>query len=325
MAKYKCEDCNHVFEGDLSTMQCPSCGSANIKKAGSGPNINKKWLAICLAALGMIGVIIAIGSGDEKLEASLDENQGFISIKVEGLSATTLNKEYKVVIFDDQNNLHGEPFGFDLEKKTAQYSVMQLMEGRCYTFNIERRDGKPIKNLIWKSSQEYCVPVPAVKPEIDRIEIGVADHTTLVWNHVKVIMKKQGNFTYTIGDKSQSSNEFNNVKPGSYIVVVKNEEGVSVTQPLILNDIKQLDPPLTLVQVQDIFDKVSSGSMSASAAQEKLANGNVNLSRTIQPDIKTLWGALMEAAMGEKFNVNSFDNDPNTNKIKSGSLSLTRK
>ena len=90
MAKYKCEDCNHVFEDDLSTMQCPSCGSANIKKAGSGPNINKKWLAICLAALGMIGVIIAIGSGDEKLEASLDENQGIISIMVDGRSLRTV-------------------------------------------------------------------------------------------------------------------------------------------------------------------------------------------------------------------------------------------
>ena len=65
--------------------------------------------------------------------------------------------------------------------------------------------------------------------------------------------------------------------------------------------------------------------MSASAAQDKLAEGNVNLSSTIHPDIRTLWGALMEAAMGEKFKVNSFDNDPNTNKIKSGSLSLTRR
>ena len=325
MAKYKCEDCGHVFEGDLSTMQCPSCGSANIKKASSGPNFNKKWIAIGLAALGVIGVIIAIDRGEDKLEASLNENQGIISIVVDGPSASTLNKEYKVVIFDDQNNLHGEPFGFQLKKKTAQYSVMQLMEGRCYTFNIERKDGKPIKNLIWKTSHEYCVPIPAVKPEIDRIENGVADHTALVWNHVKIIMKKQGNFTYTIGDKSQSSNEFNNIKPGTYTIVVRNDEGVSVTQPLILNDIKRLDPPLTLAQVQDIFDKVSSGSMSASIAQDKLAEGNVNLSSTIKPDIRTLWGALMEAAMGEKFKVNSFDNDPNTNKIKSGSLSLTRK
>ena len=305
MAKYKCEDCNHVFEDDLSTMQCPSCGSANIKKVGSGSNSNKKWLAICLALLllllGMIGVVIGIGSGDKKLEASLDENQGIISIMVDGLSASTLNKEYNVVILDDQNNLHGEPFGFQLKNKTAQYSVMQLMEGRCYTFNIERKDGKPIKNLIWKSSHVYCVPIPAVKPEIDCIDFGVADHTALVWNHVKVIMKKQGNFTYTIGDKSQSYNEFNNVKPGSYIVVVTNEEGVSVTQPLILNDIKQLDPPLTLAQVQDIIDKMSSGSMSDSAAQDKQADGNVNLSSTIQPDVETLWSALMEAAMGDSF------------------------
>ena len=169
-------------------------------------------------------------------------------------------------------------------------------------------------------------PVPPVKPEIDHIDPGIADHTALVWNKVKVVMKQDGDFTYSIGDISQTSPEFNGIKPGSYTVTVKNADGVTATQPLVLKDIKKLDPPLTIQQVQDIFDKVSSGKMSASTAQDKLAGGNVNLSKTIQPgDIKTLWGALMEAAMGERFKVNSFDNDPNTNKIKSGSLSLSKK
>ncbi|MGN1156033.1 MAG: hypothetical protein ACI4TK_07635, partial [Agathobacter sp.] len=176
-----------------------------------------------------------------------------------------------------------------------------------------------------KTNHMYCVPITPVKPEIDRIEIGIADNEALVWNKVKVIMKKSGNFTYTIGDKSQTSPEFNNIKPGSYTVIVKNDNGVSVSQPIVLRDIKKLSPPLSLAQIQDIFDKVSSGTMSATVAQDKLAEGNVNLTRTIQPDIRTLWGALMEASMGEKFRVISFENDPNTNKIKSGSLNLLKK
>ena len=325
MTKYKCEECGHMFEGDLSTMQCPSCGSANIQKAKSAIKGNMKWFLIGMAMFGIIGVVFAMLTPTKKLEATLSVNQGYVVIEVDGPSVSVLSKEYQVVIFDDQNNLHGEPFGFMHKKKTAMYSVQQLMEGRCYTFNIERKDGKPIQNLVWKTNHMYCVPIIPVKPEIDRIEIGIADHEALVWNKVKVIMKKSGNFTYTIGDKSQTSPEFNNIKPGSYTVIVKNDNGVSVSQPIVLRDIKKLSPPLSLAQIQDIFDKVSSGTMSATVAQDKLAEGNVNLTRTIQPDIRTLWGALMEASMGERFKVISFENDPNTNKIKSGSLNLSKK
>ncbi len=324
MAKYKCEDCGLVFEGDLSTMRCPNCGSSNIKKAKSGFNISKRWLAIGAAVLGVVGLIIALAGGDDKLEASMNVDQGVVTIEVEGVSATTLSKEYKVIIFDDQNSPHGEPLGFIHKKRIAQYSVMQLMEGYCYTFSIERKDGKPIKNVIWKTSNRYCVPTPPVKPEIDRIESGKPDREALVWNNVRVVMKKNGNFTYTIGSQVQNKPVFNNVKPGSYTVVVRNEEGVEASQSLVLNDIKSLAPPLTPAQVQDIFDKVSAGTISASDAQEKLAEGNVNLASIITPDISTLWGALMEAEMGVKFRVEGFQNDPNTNKIKSGSLRLSK-
>lgn len=324
MTKYKCLDCDHVFDGDLSTMQCPSCGSPNIKKAKTGLKINSKWLVIVAVALGLLGLIVLFSREGSKLEASLDVDSGFIVIEANGPSITTLFNDYKVVVFNEQNQQHGE-FFFIKKKNVAQYSVIQLMEGCCYTFNIERKDSKSIDNLTWKTSNEYCVPIPPVKPEIKDIEHGIPDHTNLVWNHVKIIMRKQGNFIYTIGDKSQDSNEFDNIKPGTYTVTVENEKGVQVTQELILSPIRKLDPPLTIEQIQNIFDQVSSGEMTPTTAQDKLAVGHVSLAKTIQPDIQSLWGALMEAYMGVKFKVNSFENDPNTNKIKSGSLNLSKR
>ncbi len=323
MIKYKCEDCDHVFEGDLSTMQCPSCGSINIKKANSG-KVNKKWLIICAIILGILELIVFWPS-DDSIEAEMSIERGTVIIVVDGPSASALSKEYKVVIYDDQNSQHGQPLGFDRKKKVATYQVMQLMEGRCYSFSVERKDGKPIKNLVWKNSNEYCVPTSPVKPEIAYIDQGIADHQSLVWNKIRVVMKETGNFTYTLGDITQQNPEFNNIKPGIYTVVVVNEDGVSVSQSLFLKDIDKLASPLTIQQVQSIFDKVSSGSMSASDAQGMLADGNVNLTSTIEPGIKTLWGALMEAAMGVKFRVDNFENDLNTNKIKSGSLNISRR
>lgn len=318
-------DCDHRFQGDLSTMKCPKCGSTNITTSRLGFKLDMKWIFIAIAIIIVIVLLLMLGGGDKKMEAKLSVEHGVVSVEVEGPSAATLFKDYRVVIFDDQNQQHGQTIGFFKNKKVAQYAVMQLMEGRCYTFNIERKDGKSIDNLEWRTSHEYCVPAAPIKPEIERIDIGVADHEKLVWNSVKIIMKEQGDFIYSIGSQSQSSNEFNNITPGSYTVVVENERGYSTSQSFVLREIVQLAPPLTLAQVQEIFDEVSSGAMSASVAQEKLAEGNVNLERTIEPDIKTLWGALMEASMGEKFKVNRFENDPNTNKIKSGSLNLSRR
>lgn len=324
MEKYTCLDCGHNFEGDLSTMECPNCGSTNIKKA-AGPRIPWKYIGIAAAVLGVLIVIFAISGGEDKLEASLQERGNMIIIEVDGVGSAKLEKDYKVVVYDESNKEHGLT-AFLKKKKVAQYSTMYMLEGQCYTFNIERKDGASIKNLRWKTSNEYCVPVAPVKPEIDHIKPGVADHVNLVWNNIEVVMKKDGKFSYSIIDgQFQSSPIFNNIQPGSYTIVVQNEEGVIVSQPILLNKIEKLDPPLTLEQVQNIFDKVSAGTMKIEVALKKLSAGHVDLARIVEPDIDSLYGALFEASMGVKFKVNSFENDPNTNKIKSGTLNLSRK
>lgn len=320
MEKYTCLDCGHNFEGDLSTMQCPSCGSSNIKRAGGVP---WKYVGIVVAVVCVIIFIFAISGGDDKLEATLQLNSGTIVIEVDGVSATKLDKDYKVVVYDQSNKEHGVT-PFVKKKNIAQYSTLHLMEGQSYSFNIERKDGASIKNLRWKTSNVYNVPVAPVKPEIDHIDTGVADHVNLVWNNIKVVMKKKGNFSYSIiAGNFQDDSVFNNIKPGDYTIVVKNEESVTDSQPILLNNIEKLDPPLTLKQVQDIFNKVSAKKMGVSEAHDKLGKGNVGLAKSID-GVESLYGALFEAYMGQKYKVNSFENDQNTNKIKSGTLNLSK-
>ena len=150
MEKYICEDCGHVFEGDLSTMQCPVCGSSNIKKA---PSVLKKraWIIVAtvLGAILLLALLFSIGNDDDKVSASMRVKGEVIVIDVEGPSATALSKEYKVVVYDEQNHPHGTT-GFINKKKFAQYSMVNMMEGQCYIFNLERKDGNSIKNLHWQ-------------------------------------------------------------------------------------------------------------------------------------------------------------------------------
>lgn len=306
---------------------------------------NLLWLWITLGVVGALAIVavvlfLVLGNASHPISATLTEKGGTIFIELSGERPSTLKSDYKVVVYDDNNSVHA-PIFFNGSETRVRYSTTNLLEGGCYTFNVERKDGKYIKDLIWTTSNRYCVPVtepvtvveaidtvPApviVKPEIERITNGVPNSQKGVWNKVVVIMKDTTiSYTYTIGDITQKSPEFNGLKPGNYTVTVETADGYSTTAPLLLNSIKKLDAPLTVEEVQAVFDKVSDGSMSASAAQNKLAVGNVNLSSVIEPDIRTLWGALMEAAMGEKFKVVSFTNDPNTNKIKSGTLKLSK-
>lgn len=332
MSKYKCIDCSHVFGGDLSTMNCPNCGSSNIKKGGGGGigtigNLPWGKILIGVVVVIVLGIIIARCSRESSILARMAEKGGVIYIEVDGVRKSKLKSDYKIVIYDDKTKIH-QTLGFGGSDAIVKYPVDQLLENNCYTFNIERKSGSSIKQLTWETSNQYCVPIPPaplVRPEIESIDHGVADHTTMVWNQVKVIMRNHGSFTYYLDGLEQASHVFNNVKPGNHEVVVKNAEGLQSSQAFFLKDIKKLDPPLTIDQVQKIFDKVTLGTMSATSAQAKIAVGGVYLTSVMEPDIKTLWGALQEASMGVSFRVKSFDNDPNTNKIKSGTLILSKK
>ena len=330
MAKFKCLDskCGQFFDGeDMTTTQCPHCGSTEFEKVGG----NIPWKIIGIIGGVLIAVIILIAiiipPASQPIVSMQDKGQVLV-LEVKNVKVANLKKEYRFVVYDETNSMH-QTLSFNGKTNLVQYNISHMLSGQCYNFALERKDGKHIDNLRWSTSTQYCVPVPPAppaKPVIESIEIGASDSERQVYKKVTIYMKEEGDYTYVIGDIKQSSPEFTDLKPGEYTVYVSNSDGVKTSQEIILKKIKRLPPPLTLTQIQSVFDKVSSGAMSASVAQDSLANGNVDLSITIQPgDIKTLWGALMQAAMGESFVVGDFQNNPNTNKIKSGTLKLSRK
>ena len=329
MAKFKCLDskCGQFFDGeDMTTTQCPHCGSTEFEKVGG--NIPWKIIGIIGGILVVVIIIIAMLSSSDHPIASMQDKGHVLVLEVKNVKEAKLQKEYRFVVYDETNSMH-QVLNFNGKTNLVQYDVSYMLLGQCYNFALERKDGKRIENLKWSTSTRYCVPVPPAppaKPVIESIEIGASDSERQVYKKVTIYMKEEGDYTYVIGDIKQSSPEFTDLKPGEYTVYVSNSDGVETSQEIILKKIKRLPPPLTLTQIQSVFDKVSSGAMSASVAQDSLANGNVDLYTTIQPgDIKTLWGALMQAAMGESFVVGGFQNNPSTNKIKSGTLKLSRK
>lgn len=323
MAKFKCSNCGQAFDGDIATMQCPHCGSYEFKKIGG--SIPWKIVGIIGGVVLALIILVALFTGEDKPVVSLQEKGQTLVIEVKNVKAPKLRNEYKMVVYDETNSIH-QILRFNGKTSVIHYDVAYLLSGKCYNFSLERQDNKRIEELTWATNRQYCVPLPPVPPVIKSIQVGDPDHDRRVYKKVTIHMEEEGNFTYIIGGIKQGSPVFVDLKPGDYTVEVYNADGVHTSQNLHLRQIRILPPPLTLVQIQEVFDKVTRGTMSASVAVDSLANGNVNLTTAIQPgDIRTLWGALMEASMGEAFAVHEFQNNPSTNKIKSGSLKLSRK
>lgn len=321
-----CKDCGATFEYSPAVKSCPNCGSRNIKLGGG--QSNNGWIKKVAIAVAIIIVILLLlkccnGCGGP-IKASLEDTTSSVNIHLSGVSKNKM-KDLRVQVMCGTEEI--ERIGIVAKTQTAIFEKIRMLEGNCYNFRIIDKNGKPVE-VRWTTSTQYCKGTS--RPPI----FGSPAFTVVVDREKKVytvtihIADTSSAEEFAIGDNWQSSAVFMNIKPGSYTIYAKNSDGVT-EQPMFLKDIKDLGKPLTLAEIQAVLDAVSSGRMEPSAAQEKLADGYVNLKRVVEsPDgdtLKTLNGVLQEAGLGTKFRVNGFVNDPNTNKIKPGSLDISLK
>lgn len=329
---FTCKDCGNTFTGGPATKTCPNCGSSNIKvgKNGGGSTRWVKLLAIVVAVIIIIILLLKSCNGCRgPLEASLITDDPMM-VKIE-LSGQSNLSAYRVQVLNGTDLV--ETMGFPARSNIVSFDKIRMLAGVCYNFRIVTKDGKSVE-VHWKTGTQYCVEMPPPAPVIASID-QEPDRDRKVYR-VMIIIADTSNADYyalqlrdeeTETDNDwQSSNVFNNVAPGEYVAYAKNGTGVS-DQPIYLREIKDLPKPLTMQEIQSILDAVSRGGMSPSAAQDKLADGHVDLKRPISmPDggsISTLWSLLMEASQGTHFKLKGFQNDPNTNRIKSHSLDVS--
>lgn len=322
-----CKDCGSTFEYSPAVKSCPNCGSRNIKLGGG--QSNNGWIKKVAIAVAIIIVILLLfkccnGCGGP-IKASLEDTTSSVNIHLSGVSKNKM-KDLRVQVMCGTEEI--ERIGIVAKTQTATYEKLRMLVGNCYNFRIIDKSGKPVE-VRWTTGTQYCMETPPPPPVFGSpaftVEVNRDKKVYTVTIHIADTSSAE---EFAIGDNWQSSAVFMNIKPGSYTIYAKNSAGVA-EQPMFLKDIKDLGKPLTLAEIQAVLDAVSSGRMEPSVAQEKLADGNVNLKRVVEsPDngkLNTLWSVLQEAGWGTKFRVNGFVNDPNTNKIKSGSLDISLK
>ena len=335
--KFKCKKCDSIFEGDASTRICPNCGSNEIK-VGKGVTPVPKWLKIVAIALAVIILIILLlkgCGGSDKLTVRKIEDGVSVKIEASGVNKNRL-KDYKVQMLLGTDVLDTRKF--NSKSGLAVFPSEIMLSGTCYNFRVVYKDGKPVENIHWITSTQCCPPeLPTVPVIVSAKPTDTdTDRDNKVYTVTIIIADSSNADSYSLlpdgiepsDDSWQSDNVFKDIKPGSYTAYAKNGMMVG-SYPVFYGDITELPKELTLQEIQKILDAVCAGSMSPSVAQDKLAAGNVNLTNPVISEdggtISTLFGILTEASQGVCFKVNSFQNDPNTNKIKSGTLNISLK
>lgn len=336
--RFTCKNCGCTFEGDASTRTCCSCGSSDIKVKKGGGIAMPKWVKIAAIAVAVIILIILLlkgCGGNSDLTVRLIDEKPVVKIELSGVNKNRL-KDYKVQMLLGTDVLDTRKFNPKSGLAIFPYEIM--LPSTCYNFRIVYKDGKPVENMRWITTTQKCMPEKEKLPEapvISEIE-QIVDRDNKVYTVTIIIADSSNADSYSLllegvepsDDSWQSDNVFKNIKPGSYTAYAKNGMMVG-SYPVFYGDITELPKELTLQEIQKILDAVCAGSMSPSVAQDKLAAGNVNLTNPVISEdggtISTLFAVLTEASQGVCFKVNSFQNDPNTNKIKSGTLNISLK
>ena len=268
----------------------------------------------------------------------------------DGQKVTTIffNGKTNVINYRAYRLRSGRCYTFEIERQdlTTDFSVRWI--------NKKNKDVPNRICLGAKQAMEKHKMTKAdSRPIIVRVIKGLYNANKNYWDEVTVVVQNDHeDLTFSInGSKPQYSNVFTGLKEGKYTATVKDKFGQSAsitfqlgqgsassapatvatnksyaptTRPVTTTAPKTASTQTTSVSsktkkrfdIQPIIDAVSRGEMMPSDAQKILAEGEVNLKESIMPDdIRTLWGVLEEAGLGEFFLV----------KVVSGSLLIYRR
>ena len=291
--------------------------------------------------IGGVFMLLMVAGCSGVMEAELlpvEDNGGDAIVVLHNLSKGKEGK-YKVMVLYES-----EPIAYlPIENGKAVFEAHRMLPGSCYTFDIvTAKDSESVGKVIWRNLEIWCVPESDESEDKD-VDVGSSASPEFTYDQVA---NKNGTYTVTLklrnmngdisyklgndkfGYKTQKDSVFHDVLPGNYQAEAKSEDGTHAGCFVVLGKIddKAHDiAPITLSDVQKTYDGVCNGSISFGQALERLASGEVKLAVPVRNCV-----SLMEllhlmdraATTGDRFCVTviSFDNDPNSGLIRSGTL-----
>jgi len=289
--KYKCKECGHIFEGDLSTTSCPECGSEDIVPLREGFFSKFPWKKV-LIAIGIIAIIVLayllIRAPHHHTQYSISVSQDSVSVYVkafcvgDSLDLRELRDSCQVLVMDSNDVQMDNPRLFSLKSNKLIYEISMFEPGCTYEVVLSKRKGG-----MKICSASFTIPLPPTPPVIS-VEPAVAetdpnDKCRLLGTYmVKIVVEKGTADKYSIDGDEYSSNVITGVKPrpkNSQYVIVR---AYNAEDRLWSDSVSYKLPPINMralkalsqSEIQQIFDKVAQRKMMAGDALDEIANGN---------------------------------------------------
>lgn len=300
--KYKCLDCGHKFDGDLSTDVCPNCQSFNIKPDGDGisPLV---WKVLGVVAGIVIAVfIIKAFSHSDSITADFDVVDNEIRIKINDVPEKELKSKYAIVMTNDSDTLktryvfNGRSNTKTISPKSDDY---KFIGGVTYTFSfVEKRSNETPKDFRWNGTPSYTHPLPPVAPEIKVSKVADCNNNTYT---VTISVVKGYADRFFLNEKEQTDSVFYEVKPQNEKYKIKvydsaNRLSSEITE-LICKPVHRFQ--ITSETIDKILEDISKRNIQTGTALERINNNSdIRLAKPI--DNNSTLEAALEYAYNQK-------------------------
>lgn len=306
--KYKCKDCEHVFESDQTVFECPQCGGTNIVEQGGFFKKHKILIVIFSVILGVL-VLFNICTNNNKTTVNVKYDPASQRLEVE-LKGAKVN-EYNIILTRE-----GELF------TTQRFRDKSLK----FTFNVPGEYRLQVKYIGSGQMPElstfpkgpWIVPPPETggggdegnnTPQIVEIKILNANTQSRTYS-VKVVTDVNAvslsDTEFSIDNSSfQSSDVFNNLNPGFYTFYVRNIKNNSLVHQSHYNLPTPPDAPKPLsdAELNQLLKKIANGDTQAFDSWRSKVDGAQPLPVTGAPFISNSYELVQDAAQGNNHRV----------------------
>lgn len=257
--KYKCKDCEHVFESDQTVFECPQCGGTNIIEVGNPITKYKKPIIVISIIIAILLLFKLCRVDGTTVNAKYDNESQRLQVELEGEKVD----QYKIIVTRNgvalpAKEYKDKPVNFSFGVP-GKYRLQVKFVGKGKMPEISTYNKGP-----WIIQPGVTIEGPK-PPQI--LEVKIQNTNTILKTYsVKVITDTKAvplsdtEFS-TDNSKYQSSDNFADLKPGLYTFYVRNAQDQSLINQFQFNLPTPPDPTKVLsdADLNSLLKRIAKG------------------------------------------------------------------
>lgn len=260
--KYKCKDCEHVFESDQTVFECPQCGGTNIVEDSNFFNKYKRPIIIISIIIAILLLFKLCRVDGTTINAKYDKVSQRLEVELEGEKVD----QYKIIVTRDgsdfsEKKFKDKPINFSFDVP-GEYRLQVKYVGKGEMPQISKYDKGP---WIIEPPKPGDEPIGIQTPQILEVKIQNTNSKLKTYS-VKVITDTKAvplsDTEFSIDNTNyQSSDIFADLKPGLYTFYVRHTQDQSLINQFQFNLPTPPDPTKVLsdADLNSLLKRIAKG------------------------------------------------------------------